>query len=511
MASVADFLIERLFNAGLKHIFGVRGPFIDDLQDRIAKSNLIQLVLHDDENQAALAADAYARVSGIGCVCVDYNVGALKACNAVAASYAERSPLILISGSPAIKERNDDVFFHHVVKNFDNQLRIFKALTCYSSILDDPTTAGLLIDQALESLVFKKQPVYVELPLDISTQPLRYDVYRQGTPLQSPTNEENLTEAFAEISQLIEYANSPLIMAGVQIKRFNLGDQLVRFAEKHEIPIAATLLSKSFVSENHRLFSGVFSGKDFSTDQLNDLIDKSDCLLVLGDLPTDLNFGFHSLKFSKKQMALCSAQVLKIRNHSYKDINFKDFCLKLFKTDFKKKERKEDFLGSLKKDFAATNQKITLDRFFEKVSQIISEDISVISDSGKILKYTHRLKTGKNQFLSSAFYSTKDFVIPAVLGFGLAKSESRILAFVNSKGFQTSAFGLQKILKNNLNPIIFVLSDSNEEGTDLINCEKIIDLISNCVGFRVETEDELCSNIDLALKSKQASVIHVVF
>jgi TPP-dependent 2-oxoacid decarboxylase len=53
-----------------------------------------------------------------------------------------------------------------------------------------------------------KQPIYIELPRDIADQPLRYDVYRQGTPVEVATDEENLEEAFSEVQTWIQQSKN---------------------------------------------------------------------------------------------------------------------------------------------------------------------------------------------------------------------------------------------------------------------------------------------------------------
>lgn len=384
-------------------------------------------------------------------------------------------------------------------------MKIFKQLTCYSTVLDDPTTAGYNIDQALEFLRFRKQPIYLELPFDIAEQPLRYDVYRQGTPIQSPTNEENLNEAFNEVINLFEDSKFPILIAGVQISRFQLGDQLIRFAEKNNIPVLSTLLSKSFVSDKHRLMYGTYAGRDFVDEDLNDLVDSSDCLLVLGDPPTDLNFGFNSQKFTKKQMISCSSQGLKIRNHSYKDINFQDFCSKLFKYEFCNKKIELSKKESHVEKFVPVNSTLSKERFFEKIFEITKDDVAVVSDSGSILKNSHLIKTNQNNFLASSFYCLKDFVLPAILGLSLSKPTSKILAFTSEIGFLISNFQIKTLIDNNVNAIIFVLKDP------MLNQDKIIDIFGVENNFIVETEEELCSNLEVALKSKKISIIHITF
>ena len=101
---LSRFIIERLNNAGVNHVFGLPGDYVLDFYKELWDSK-IKVINCTDENHAGFAADAYARVRGVGCVCVTYNVGALKVANAVACAYAERSPLIVLSGAPGIKER----------------------------------------------------------------------------------------------------------------------------------------------------------------------------------------------------------------------------------------------------------------------------------------------------------------------------------------------------------------------------------------------------------------------
>ena len=58
-----------------------------------------------DEQGAGFAADAYARVRGLGAVCVTYCVGGLKVANTTAEAFAEKSPVVVISGAPGMRER----------------------------------------------------------------------------------------------------------------------------------------------------------------------------------------------------------------------------------------------------------------------------------------------------------------------------------------------------------------------------------------------------------------------
>lgn len=519
MPSLAEFLRERMWNAGVRHVFGVAGDYILNFIHQIEQGDKLTFVNNTDENHAGFAADAYARVNGIGCVCATYNVGTLKLCNSIAGAYAEKSPVIVISGSPGLKERNDDFTLHHVVKGFDNQCEMFKHITCYSAILDDATTAGYKIDEALEALKRHKQPIYLELPRDVAEQPLRYDVYRQGTPVGGASDEHNLNESFAEVSDWIKSSKNPVIMAGVQITRFGLGGSLVRFAERHNIPMVTTLLSKSTINERHPLFAGVYCGPQTTQESLRKLVDDSDCLLIFGEMLTDMTLGFQSPKFTKRQTVICSTDGLKVRSHAYNDVRFVDFCNKLFKSDLGKKESPSVTQKVVGK-FIPEDKPVTTARFFEKIDSMLTDDMAVVADIGECLFGASELVVSHHHFISPAFYCSMGLAIPGALGVQLAKPNIRPVVLVGDGAFQMSVSELSTILERKLNPMVFVLNNRGYTTERFLldgkfnnirnwNYHEVTKLMGGGEGYFVSTENELESAVSAALKSKQLSIINV--
>ena len=139
--------------------------------------------------------------------------------------YAERSPVVLISGSPGMKEREDDMLLHHMVRSFNCQKEIFEKITCASVVLDNPTTAGFLIDKAFEAMKHYKQPIYIELPRDIANKPINYDPSLLGTPKQPKSDPTNLEEALRKL-KVGYYGPVPSILAGVEAANIMLGTEV---------------------------------------------------------------------------------------------------------------------------------------------------------------------------------------------------------------------------------------------------------------------------------------------
>src|SRR5687767_2481639 len=137
--TIGEYLIKQLYDNNVKHIFGIPGDYILGFYDLLAKSK-IQIVTTCDEQGAGFAADAYARIQGLGAVCITYCVGGLKILNTVAEAFAEKSPVIVISGAPGVNERKQSPLLHHIVNDFDTQHRIFKQVTVATAVLNDTNT-----------------------------------------------------------------------------------------------------------------------------------------------------------------------------------------------------------------------------------------------------------------------------------------------------------------------------------------------------------------------------------
>ncbi len=138
--TIGDYLIEKLYAHGVRHVFGVPGDYALSFFHEL-ESSAIQVINTCDEQGAGFAADAYARVKGLGAVCVTYCVGGLKVTNTTAQAFAEKSPVVVISGAPGTNERIKSLLLHHKIREFDTQFKVFEQITVASTALDNPQTA----------------------------------------------------------------------------------------------------------------------------------------------------------------------------------------------------------------------------------------------------------------------------------------------------------------------------------------------------------------------------------
>ena len=116
--TVGRYLVARLHEIGVGHVFGVPGDYVLGFMDDIVASP-IELVGTCNELNAGYAADAYARLNGVGAVCVTYAVGGFSVLNAVAGAYAERVPVVVVCGGPNQRDRHERRLLHHTLGDYD--------------------------------------------------------------------------------------------------------------------------------------------------------------------------------------------------------------------------------------------------------------------------------------------------------------------------------------------------------------------------------------------------------
>jgi TPP-dependent 2-oxoacid decarboxylase len=526
---VGGYLIQRLYDYGVRHVFGVPGDFVLGFYHQLIQSNKLKVINTCDEQGAGFAADAYARINGLGVVCVTYCVGGLKVVNATAQAFAEKSPVVVVSGAPGIKERRKNPLLHHKVKDFDTQQKVFEHVTVDYVVLDDSKTAVENIERALSSARRYRRPVYIELPRDIVSVPIPAyednDADDKAAKLGDKPDEyetyiASMQEALEEAIAMINSSRQPVIVAGVEVHRFGLQDKLLQLIDKTNIPVVSTVLSKSTISEDHPCYLGVYEGA-MGFQSVRKYVESSDCLILLGALMTDISFGISPTPIEQSRSIYVSSEKLSIKHHNFENIFLNDFLVSLIETPLKKrtprniekngdKSRNNSRHASYKHFVAKKNQKITVKRLFERLNSSITSNTIVIADVGDSLFGALDLTIhGQTEFLSPAYYLSMGFAIPAAIGAQLASPRLRPIVIVGDGAFQMTGMEVSTIARFNLNPIIIVLNNKGY-GTerpmldgpfnDILpwNYNQIPGIIDHGKGFVIETEGQLEESLSAA-------------
>ena len=509
--TIGSAVLDRLHHLGVRHIFGIPGDYVLSLYQLIEASP-IKHVGTTREDCAGFAADAYARINGIGAVCVTYCVGGLNTVNAIACAYAERSPVVLLTGSPGLSERTRTPYLHHMVRDFGTQREVFERMTVAAVTLDDPLTAEREMDRAFAALLRYRRPIYIEIPRDMVHCPLAGGM-RPMCIEDTPSDPAALEEALSEVRIMLASAKRPAMLVGAEVGRFGLQDDLIRLVEQLNIPIASTLLGKSVIREDHPLYVGVYGGL-IAREDVQQFINDSDCLLILGSILSDVeDLDATSPLLSEGRTIHATADRVAIKHHRYDSIKFQDFVQGLVRSPLPSFSRSQRTLP-VKTVPALTapdlDASVTLEGLFMHLDTVLTEKTVVIADVGESLFAAADLHVRHRfEFLSPAYYTSMGFAVPAALGASFADPSLRPIVLVGDGAFQMTGTELASCVRYGQAPIVILLNNRGYSTEREIlegpfndvhewQYDKICDLVGGGKGVRVSTQREFQQHLSAA-------------
>ena len=319
--TIGEFLLRRLKEAGVGHLFGVPGDYNLELLQQLQDTDSLQWVGTCSELNASYAADGSARLNGLGALLVTNGVGALSAINGVGGSYSEHVPVICIAGSIPLRSIDRGLGMHHTMADgtWDHFLNAYAQVTAAHARLT-PRNAATEIDRLILTAWREKLPVYMELPSDIAY--LEIEVPTDPLVLaHAPSDPERLRSCIAAIAQRLSAATSPAILVDTDADRFGVALDLMTLADKIQAPLAVIDAAKAVINETFAHYLGIYNGKA-SEPQVRQAIEISNCLLAIGYRPIEVTTGDFT--------ASLPANTIHARGHSVDvgDDNYQGMTLK---------------------------------------------------------------------------------------------------------------------------------------------------------------------------------------
>ncbi len=516
--SIGEYLIRRLGEYGIRHVFGVPGDYVLHFYDMLARSPL-DIVNCTREDCAGYAADAYARINGMGALCVTYGVGGLSVVNAVAGAWAEKSPVVVISGAPGLRERGERPLLHHCVRDWTTQREVFEKVCAGCVELNDADTAFRDIDRLLDLAARLKRPVYIELPRDmVDVVP---ESIRPSTSPRSGSDPAALAEAVREAAARIAEAEAPVIIAGVELHRFGLQADCIALAEAADIAVASTIMGKSVVSEVHPLYIGLYGG-GMGREEVTRFVESSDCRILLGTLMTDIDLGIFTANLDPWRTIHATSEGLQISHHHYHGVLLEDFIRGLAAARPRARPRARPpgpaaAMGEFRLEAAAP---LTISRLIRRLDQSLDDGTAVIADVGDALFASSELVIrGQTEYIASAYYTSMGFGVPATLGARMARPDLKVVLLVGDGAFQMTGMELSTLVARRLPATIIVLDNAGYGTERLLQdgpfndinpwaYERLPEVLGGGNGHVVRTEGEFDRALDAALADRDG--LHII-
>jgi indolepyruvate decarboxylase len=462
---LSAFLFDELWRDGVRHIFGIPGDFVLNLYEALEDDGRFRLVRLSHEPSVGFAADGAARISGgLGVCCITYGAGGLNMINPVACAYAEESPLVVLSGGPSRAEKAAAIHVHHEVKTFESQLKVYQEVTEYATILDDPRSAASHIRKAIEVALKLSRPVYLEIPRDMVGAEI--DVPSDVDHVALPVDEAAVDEAVQEILTRLTTAARPVIIVGVEVHRFSLREQVIALAERLNVPVASSLLGRGVFPTMHPNFVGTYLGV-VSPPHLREIVEGSDCVLLLGELVSDTGLGVSAGRLSGANLLLAVARDVYVGHHRYQHTPLDRVLAKLLSaSSLPRKEMPahvpSDQLSPEVLQPVRDDEPIKVRHLVSVLNEFLATRTTtpVVVDTGDALFAAVDIRA--NEIVGPGYYATMGFAVPAALGVELA-SGRRPVVLVGDGAFQMTGPEISQAPVYGCSPIVVVFNNARWE------------------------------------------------
>lgn len=475
--TVADYLLTRLKQLKVTEVFQIPGDYVKHFTQALEHFDGVRAIGAVNELDAAYAADVYGRTRGLGAVSLQYGVSTFSALNAIAGAYVERSPVVVISAAPGADARQItkmyNVLYHHSTGNLNADEDVYKHVTVAAETLSTSVGAPEKIDNLLIAAITHKRPVYIACYKEVWGEPCPKPANKPLRPLTIQSEPLALENAVEQAWTQITAAKNPMIFAGVEVLRHGLAGLLQEMIDASGFLYTTTSLGKTVLAEKGKKFIGTYSDAA-SLASVRELVQQADCFLTLGTIITDDYLWFVENKFA--DMVLSTTEETRVGYFTYQGVTMKDFMEALL-ARFKKTKGyplstvapappayPEPWASNSDPKYNDQPEVITYNRFFQhsmkflQDNRLLDDIVMIFGVSSALYVATNAYGLSQNGFIGSAAWQCIGFETGAASGAQLG-SGKRAWTVAGDGGFMMVCQSLSTLARNNLNAVIFVMSN----------------------------------------------------
>jgi indolepyruvate decarboxylase len=277
-------------------------------------------------DNAAYAADGYARIRGAALLSTTYGVGELSAINGVMGSKAHRLPVFHLVGMPSERIQKLGLITHHNLGDavYDRFQTLSAAATCVSAVLT-PDTCVDELERVIREALRQSMPAYLVISEVNGGQPILGRPVT-GTQLASIKRQrsvpQELEAAVATILTRLEAAKRPVAILTHLVSRYGVRDQALAFLAKANLPTAVTPNDKGTMDEGMPQYIGLNAGRMSSSDAVSELVSNADLVLDIGGIvTTELNTGFWTGHYDPAVVVSINDNLVRVGEKVFVNVN----------------------------------------------------------------------------------------------------------------------------------------------------------------------------------------------
>lgn len=521
--TVAEVIIDELARLGVKFVFGVPGTSSLGIIDAVRKNPDLSFIQVRHEENAAMAASAYNKLTGRIAACVTIaGPGATNLATGLYDAKEDHASVLSLNGQVEVQYTGPGGF-----QEID-QDAFFRPITVFNNTVHDRTKAVKLVDAAMRHAILKKGVAQISVPNNIQKETLD----PACCPREGPTPPTAIAPPEPEMLRAvaaIERAGRSVILAGWGAR--TAAESVTALAERISAPILTTFRAKGVIPEDHPWHVGILGS--VGSGYARDLVGSADLLLVFG-------VGFSSQTRVPEEVPMVQVDLdpIKLGRNADSVLLWGDCGRVLPDLLGRLGERKNaafrEEVAHRKADWAAQREKeadpdavpIRPPFIMKVLSEVLPDDavISIdVGENGWWFGRNYTMKRGQS-FVMSGYLATMGFGLPGALAAKLAYPERPVVCITGDGGFGMAMAEFLTAVKYDLRIVVVILNNHElgmirvEQtmehypvfGTDLHNPD-FAAYARACggAGFRVERPADLAGTIREALSTGAAAVVDV--
>ena len=479
---VSDFIASFLADRGISHVFVLTGGCIVHAIDSVARHNGIDYLPCQHEQSAAMAADAYARISGNpGVAFATSGPGATNLLTGVCCSYYDSIPVLLITGQVPRKQLKGDSRSRQIGFQETDVVSIFAPVTKYANIVQDASEVRYELEKAwFLAREGRPGPVLLDICDDVQRAEINPAEMRSFEPEEYHGNPQaRVREAVSKILDLLKQAKRPVVVFGGGIRCADASREAKAFIETCKTPFTLTWGALDCLDNSHNLFVGGFGVTSGRAG--NFAIQNADLIICVGTRLDTHEVGSDIQTFARGAKRVI-IDIDPAEQEKYAKIGWRVDLLVTADARAVLDELNTQAQNCSFEGFPDWNAATSLWRekypvclpeyyeqldmvnpyvFMRELSAIVTPDCVVITDCGSNLIWTMQAfePTGFQRVLSAFNHSPMGYALPAAIGAAKAAPDRQIICIIGDGGLQINIQELATIHRHKIPIKIFVMNN----------------------------------------------------
>lgn len=481
---VADYIVQKLLEAGVKTTFSVVGGGAMNLNDAFGHAKGMKVIYNHHEQACAIAAEGYARVNNeMAAVCVTTGPGGTNALTGVVGAYVDSVPMIIISGQVRwdsfsvstglpLRAMGDQEF---------NIVPCAATMTKYAALVKDKKDIRYIVEKAIYlALNGRMGPTWIDVPGDIQSaivetdELVGFDPIKEGLEQIPMPTEEQLDEIISSI----KVAKRPVLYAGSAIRLSGAFDAFKELINKLNVPVVCAWNSSDAIESDHPLYAG--RPGNFGDRPGNFAVQNSDLIISFGCRLSIRQTGFNYASWAPKAKVIMvdidEAELKKPTIHVEYPIhaNVKDVINalnRILENDTKLFSNKTLWIEQCKtwqKEYPVIQKKhydqkkiANAYAVIDMLSKGMPENMITVSGNGTacvVGGHGYTIKKG-TRFIENSGMASMGYDLPAALGACFANNKEPMICLTGDGSIQMNLQELQTIIHHKLPIKIIVINN----------------------------------------------------